>query len=291
MTILVTAATGNLGRLVIDALQTRGVAASDIVAGARTPAKAADLAERGIRVVELEYTVPATISAALDGVDTVLLISGSEPGNRSAGHLNVIAAAEAAGVTKLVYTSAPKATSFAWPLGADHAATENALAESPVPSVIVRNNWYVENVTADVLRAADSGVIANAIGDGRIAYASRADFAEGAAVVLIEDGHLGNVYEFGGDATVSQDDLAAAAASVLGRDVAYQTLTADELLAGLAAAGLDEGTAGFVASLDAGIAGGVLDVSDGTLSRLIGRPTTPLVEALRSAVEAARISA
>lgn len=290
MTILVTAATGHLGRLVIDALQARGVAASDIVAGARTPSKAADLAERGVRVVELDYTVPSSIAAALDGIDTVLLISGSEPGNRLAGHRNVIAAAEDAGVAKLVYTSAPKATAFSWPLGVDHAATEKALAESSVPSVVVRNNWYVENVVADVLRAEESGVLANAIGDGLIAYAPRADFADGAAVVLIEDGHLGEVYEFGGD-LVSQTDLAAAASTVLGRDVTYTALSNEELLAGLAAAGLDEGTAGFVASLDAGIADGVLDISDGTLSRLIGRPTTPLVDALRVAVDAARASA
>lgn len=288
MTILVTAATGQLGRLVIDALLSRGVAASDIVAGARTPAKAADLAERGIRVVELDYSAPATLAPALDGIDTVLLISGSEPGNRIAGHRNVIDAAEKAGVAKLVYTSAPRATEFEWPLGADHAATERALADSTVPSVVVRNNWYIENTTADVLRAAESGVIANAIGEGRIAYASRQDFAEGAAVVLIEDGHLGAVYEFGGDAVVSQDELAAAAAAVLGRDVAYQALTSDELVAGLAAAGLDEGTAAFVASLDAGIAGGVLGEPDGTLSRLIGRPTTPLEDGLRAAVAASR---
>lgn len=286
MTILVTAASGHLGRLVIDALQSRGVAASDIVAGVRTPAKAADLAERGIRVVELDYNAPATIAPALADVETVLLISGSEPGNRVEGHLNVIAAAEAAGVSKLVYTSAPQASTFTWPLGADHAATEKALAESSVPAVVVRNNWYVENVLADVARAAESGVLANAIGDGRIAYASRADYTEGAAVVLIEDGHIGEVYEFGGDLT-SQPELASAMSVVVDRDVTYAPLTSDELLAGLAAAGLDEGTAGFVASIDAGIAGGVLDVSDGTLSRLLGRPTTPLVDALRTAVTSA----
>lgn len=291
MTILVTASSGQLGRLVIDALLARGVAVSDIVAGARTPSKIADLADRGIRTVALDYSAPETIAPALEGVDSVLLISGSEPGNRVEGHRNVVAAAEAAGVTKLVYTSAPKATTFGWPLGADHAATEEALAASTVPHVVVRNNWYIENSVGDVLRAAETGVIAAAIGDSAVARTSRRDFAEGAAVVLIEDGHLGQVYEFGADVATTHDELAAAASEVLGREVTYQRLTEDELLAGLAAAGLDEETAGFVASIDAGIAAGVLADADGTLSRLIGHPTTSLVDGLRAAVDATRVSA
>lgn len=291
MTILVTASSGQLGRLVVDALLARGVAASDIVAGARTPSKVADLAARGIRTTALDYNDRDTIAAALEGIDSVLLISGSEPGNRVEGHLNVIAAAEAAGVAKLVYTSAPQAAEFDWPLGVDHAATEKALADSTVPHVIVRNNWYIENAVDDVLRAGETGVIAAAVGDAKVARTTRQDFAEGAAVVLIEDGHLGRVYEFGADTATTHLDLAAAASDVLGRPVTYLPLTSDELLAGLAAAGLDDATAGFVASIDSGIAGGVLDVADGTLSRLIGRPTTSLVEGLRAAVAAARVSA
>jgi NAD(P)H dehydrogenase (quinone) len=188
-------------------------------------------------------------------------------------------------------TSVVSTKTFDWPLGADHAATEEALAASTVPHVVVRNNWYIENSVGDVLRAAETGVIAAAIGDAPVARTSRRDFAEGAAVVLIEDGHLGQVYEFGADAATTHDELAAAASEVLGREVTYQRLTDDELLAGLAAAGLDEGTAGFVASIDAGIAAGVLADTDGTLSRLIGHPTISLVDGLRAAVDAARVSA
>ena len=279
MTILVTGATGNLGRLVLASLLERGADPRSIVAGARDVAKAADL---GVRVARLDYAEPATIAAALDGVDSVLLISGSEVGQRTAQHRAVIDAAADAGVTKFVYTSAPKATTSDLVLAPEHKATEELIAASGLPSVILRNNWYTENYAADLARAAETGVLAAGAGTGRVASASRKDFAEAAAVVLLEDGHIGEVYELGGDVAWNYDDLAAAIAEISGREVAYRSLTPDEQREGLLAAGLDEGTAGFVVALDAGIASGALGDTDGTLSRLIGRPTTPLVDGLRS---------
>lgn len=284
MTILVTGASGQLGRLVVEALLRRGAAPDQVVAGARDLTKVADLASRGVRTARVDYDEPATLDAALGDVDTVLLISGSEPGNRLAGHTRVIDAAVRAGVEKFVYTSAPKATTFDWALGSEHRATEAAIVESGLPAVVVRNNWYIENYVADVQRAAESGAIAASVGDGRVAAATRADFAEGAAVVLLEDGHIGRVYEFGGDETVDYDDIAAAASAVLQRDVVYVRLSTAEHVAGLEAAGLDAGTAQFVAGIDTGIRDGVLADTDGTLSRLIGRPTAPFVDGLRAAL-------
>lgn len=279
MTILVTGATGNLGRLVIASLLERGADPQSIIAGARDVAKAQDL---GVRVAHLDYAAPSSITAALEGVDSVLLVSGSEVGQRVAQHKAVIDAAKDAGVTKFVYTSAPKATTSDLVLAPEHKATEELIAESGLPAVILRNNWYTENYAADLARAAETGVLASGAGDGRVASASRRDFAEAAAVVLLEDGHIGQVYELGGDVAWNYSDLAGAIAEVAGRDVAYQPLTVDEQLAGLQAAGLDEGTAGFVVALDGGIAAGALADTDGTLARLIGRPTTPLVEGLRA---------
>ncbi|RLK52962.1 SDR family oxidoreductase [Microbacterium telephonicum] len=284
MTILVTGASGQLGRLVVDSLLARGAAASDIVAGARDTAKVADLASRGVRTARVDYDDPATLAAALEGVDTVLLISASEPGRRFAGHKNVIDAAVAAGVAKFVYTSAPKATDFDWALGAEHRATEEALAASGLPAVVLRNNWYIENYVADVQRAADSGVIAASVGDAVVAAATRADFADAAAVALLEDGHLGAVYELAGDVAVSYDDIAAAASEILGRDVTYARLSTEEHIAALESAGLPADVAGFVAGIDTGIREGVLADTDGTLARLIGRPTTPFAEGLRAAL-------
>lgn len=285
MTILVTATSGHLGRLVVDALLERGANPAEVVATARDTAKIADLAARGVRTATLDYDRPETIAVALDDVDTVLLISGSVPGARVDGHRNVIDAAKAAGVSKLVYTSAPKATTVeGFPLAADHKATEEAIAASGLPAVILRNNWYTENYVADVARAAETGVITSSTGDGRVASATRADFADAAAVALLEDGHVGEVYELSGDTAWAFDELAAVASEVLGREVSYQRLTNAEHVAALQAAGLDAGTAGFVAGIDDAISRGVLADAEPTLATLIGRPTTPLADALRAAL-------
>ena len=291
MTILVTAAGGQLGHLVIDALLDRGVSPDGIVAGARTTAKVADLAERGIRVVPLDYTDPQSVAAALEGVDTVLLISGSEPGKRYEGHKNVIDAAKASGVVKLVYTSLAHADTTDFVLAPEHKATEEALAASGVPAVVLRNNWYTENYLPDALRAVETGVIAASVGAATVAAASRADYAEAAAVVLMEDGHLGRTYELSGDTAVTYADIAAAAAGALGREVAFAPITRAQLEAALTEAGLDAGTIGFVAELEDGIARGVLSDADPTLARLLSRPTTPVAEGLRVAVAAARVDA
>lgn len=284
MTILVTAATGHFGRLVVESLLARGANPAEVVASARDASKLEELAARGIRTVELDYTRPETIAPALEGVDTVLLVSGTDFGSRAAQHQNVIDAAKAAGVTKLVYTSAPRATTADYPIAVEHKATEEAIAASGIPAVIVRNNWYTENYAADVARAAETGVIASSAGDGRVASASRVNFAEAAAVVLLEDGHLGQVYELAGDVVWSYTDLAAAASEVVGREVTYVSLSTEEHVAALEGFGLDAGTAGFVAAIDTGIRNGALAESDGTLARLIGRPTTPLVDGLRAVV-------
>lgn len=282
MTLLVTGATGHLGRLVIDSLLARGAQPDEIVAGVRDPAKAVDLADRGIRTAVVDYDRPETVTAALSDVDAVLLISGSEVGRRVEQHRAVIDAAAAAGVSKLVYTSAPKATTSDLVLAPEHKATEELIAASGIPSVILRNNWYTENYADTLAQARATGGFAASVGDGRVASASRRDFAEAAAVVLLEEGHDGAVYELGGDVAWDYDDLAAALSEVIGTPVEYRRVTAAEQIAALEGVGLDAGTAGFVAALDAGIAAGALADTDGTLGRLIGRPTTPLVEGLRS---------
>ncbi|GAA1465198.1 SDR family oxidoreductase [Microbacterium thalassium] len=290
MTILVTGASGHLGRHVVDSLLSRGVAASDIVAGVRTPSKAAPLADLGVQLATLDYLDAESVANALDGVDTVLLISGSDVGQRFAGHRNVIDAAEKAGVTKFVYTSAPKATTFDYALGAEHRATEEALAASTLPVIVLRNNWYTENYTQDVLGAAESGVIAAAVGDAKVASASRKDYADAAAVVLTEDGHIGRTYELAGDTSWTYAELAATASAIVGREVTYTALTPEQRQQALEGFGLPAEIAGFVTGIDTAIAGGVLEDTDGTLSALIGRPTTPLAEGLSADVEAARVS-
>ena len=284
MSTLITGASGHLGRLVVASLLERGVPAGEIVAGARDTAAIADLAALGVVTRHLDYTDTASISAALEGVDKVLLISGSAVGQRAIQHANVIDAAKAAGIQYLVYTSAPKATTSALILAPEHKATEESIAASGIPAVILRNGWYTENYAGQLAQSAASGELVASVGDGRVSSASRKDFAEAAAVVLTEPGHLGNIYELSGDVAWDYTELAAAISTVTGTDVAYRAVTPEEHAALLTAAGLDEGTIGFVVALDGNTRDGLLGETSGDLGRLIGRPTTPLVEGLRAAV-------
>lgn len=283
MTILVTGAGGQLGRLVVDALLKGGTPAAQIRAGSRDPRKLADLAEQGVQTVRFDFDDQASVTEAVQGADRVLLISGAVPGARVEGHRRVIQAAKDAGVEVFAYTSAPKADSAEYVLAPDHKATEAAIAEAGIPAVILRNGWYTENYLRNLPAAQETGVIAAAVGDGKVASASRSDYAEAAAAVLAGEGHVGNTYELAGDHAWDYNELATAASEVLGRPVTFVPRTPEELTSDLLAAGVDEGTAGFAVAVDAATAAGVLGDTDGTLSKLIGHPTTPLREGLAAA--------
>jgi len=281
MSVVVTGATGHLGRLIAEGLLDAGVA--DVVVGGRRTERAADLAGRGARVVEIDYDRPQTLADAFAGADTVVLVSGSEVGRRVAQHGAVVDAATAAGVRRVVYTSAPHADTTDLVLAPEHKATEELLAASGLVTTVLRNNWYTENYVQSLRQAAATGEIVGSVGQGRVASATRADLAAGAVAVVTGDGHDGQVHELSGDHAWTHDELAAVAAQVLGRPVVYRDVTPDEQRAGLVAAGLDEGTAGFVVALDQGIAAGALADATDTLRTLIGRPTTPLLDGLTAA--------
>jgi len=280
MSLIITGATGKLGRLVVDSLLANGTAASDIIATGRSTEKLADLAAQGVTVAELDYSQPETVSAVVKPGDTLLLVSASEPGGRADLHAAVIAAAKEAGVARIVYTSAPKATTSELVLAPDHKATEEVLVASGVPFTILRNGWYTENYAGEIDKARESGAIVASVGEGRVASASRKDYADAAAVVLAGAGHEGAIYELSGDTAWSFDDLAAVIAGLVGRDVVFTNLTPEEHTALLVSFGLDAGTAGFVVALDGNIRDGILAETSGDLARLIGRPTTPLAEGL-----------
>lgn len=282
MTIAVTAATGQLGTLVIDSLLTR-VPAEEVVAVVRDAAKAQSLADRGVTVRIASYDDPAALTTALEGVDGLLLISGNEIGRRLPQHQNVIDAAVANGVTELLYTSAPSADTSTLPVAPEHLATEEYLATAPVRSVLLRNGWYHENYLSLLESAAQTGTVLTSAGDGRVSSASRADFAEAAAVALTTREQLKDVYELGGDAAWTQDDLAAAVSDAIGQPVSVSQVSPEQQTEILTAAGLDAGLVGFLVATDSSIKGGELEVTTGDLSSLIGRPTTPLAETLRAA--------
>lgn len=276
MTIAITGATGHLGRLAIAALRARG---ADAIALARDPAKAAGLAAE---VRAFDYT--AADPSALRGVGTLVLISSNDFTDRAGQHRNAIAAAQAAGVKRLVYTSILKGDRSPMILAQDHIATEAALRDSGIPATILRNGWYTENYTGALGAAIAHGAILGAAGDGRVSSAARKDFAEAIAVTALDDAHAGKTYELAGDTAHTGADLAAAVAQASGKPVAYVSMTATDYARALTGFGLPEGFAQVLADSDARAAEGALFDDSHTLSRLIGRPTTPISTTIRAAL-------
>jgi NAD(P)H dehydrogenase (quinone) len=284
MSIVVTGATGHLGRLVVEALLQRGVPAGEIVAAGRNTDRLADLADRGVQVRRIDFTDPATLTEAFTGADRVLLVSSSEVGRRAEQHRNAIDAAKEAGVTLLAYTSIAQADTTAMLLAAEHQATEQYLRESGVPFTLLRNGWYLENYTAQLPVALEHGAIIGSAGEGRVSAATRADYADAAAAVLTGEGHAGKAYELGGDQAFTLPELAAEITRQTGTEVTYRDLPVAEYTQVLVGAGLPEPAAAVFADSDLGIARGELLVESGDLSRLTGRPTTSLADGLAAAL-------
>lgn len=279
--IAITGATGQLGQLVIEELL-KTVPASQIVAIVRNPAKAEALSNQGIVVRQGDYTDQAAFTTALNGVDKLLLISSSEVGQRATQHQNVINAAKAAGVKFIAYTSLLHADTSPLGLHIEHVDTEKALAESGVPYALLRNGWYTENYLASAPPALEHGVFIGAAGEGKIASATRADYAAAAAKVVSEEGHAGNVYELAGDSAWTLSELAAELSKQSGKPVAYQNLSEADFAAALKGVGLPAGLADMLADSDTGASKGGLFDDSRTLSKLIGRPTTTLAESVKS---------
>lgn len=283
-TYLVTGASGHLGRLAVHALLERGVAAGDIVATARDTGAVTDLAALGVTTRAADYTDPVSLEEAFTGVDRVLLVSSSAIGERAAQHANVIDAAKGAGVELLAYTSITGADSSTMALADEHRETEELLAASGLPTVLLRNSWYLENYTDQIATALEHGAVLGAAGEGRVSAATRADFAAAAAAALVADDQAGLVHELGGDTAFTLAEYAAELSAASGTDVVYRDLPADELTAVLVGAGLPEPYAAVLADADLGLARGELRTDSDALSRLIGRPTTTLAEAIRAAL-------
>lgn len=278
MTIAVFGATGQLGAHIIDLLIARGTDAAEIRALGRNAERLAELEAKGVATAQVDLDDAATVAPALEGADTVVLVSTSEVGKRLPQHANAINAAKDAGVKHLVYTSLLNADSSELALAAEHVETEKLIAESGIPATILRNGWYTENHQQD-FEIGRSGTIANSVGDAKLATASRVDYAEAAAVAAADASHAGKTYELAGSKWTFAD-FAAHESEVLGQPVAYQQISAEEEVAALQAAGLDEGTAAFVSGMNQAIAGGALDSSSTALTELIGRPTTSLREVM-----------
>ena len=281
--IVITGATGQLGRLVIAELL-KTVPPAQIVAAVRHPDKASDLAALGVELRVADYTQPATLASAFAGADKLLLISSSEVGQRFVQHRNVIDAAKRAKVGLVAYTSLLRADSSPLGLAAEHKATEALLKDSGLPHVLLRNGWYTENYLASVPPALQHGVFIGSAGDGKIASAARADYAAAAAAVLTRADQAGKVYELAGDDAYTLSELAAEVTRQSGKTVVYQNLPQADFKAALTGAGLSEPIADLLAASDVGAAQGGLFDDSHQLSRLIGRPTTMLATLVKAAL-------
>ena len=281
--IAITGATGQLGQHVIESLL-KTVPASQIVAIVRNPAKATALSQQGITVRQADYSDEAALTAALQGIDKLLLISSSEVGQRASQHRNVINAAKAAHVKFIAYTSLLHADTSPLGLADEHVATEKMLAESGIAYALLRNGWYTENYLASAPAALEHGVFIGAADEGKIASATRADYAAAAARVISEDGHAGKTYELAGDAGWTLSQLAAELAKQSGKKVVYQNLSEADFAAALKGVGLPAGLADMLADSDTGASKGGLFDDSHTLSKLIGRPTTSLADSVKGIV-------
>lgn len=284
MSIVITGATGNLGALAIDALLHRGVEPDRVVAAGRNQERLDSLAALGVRTAVIDYEDRGTLGVAFKGAEKLLLVSGTELGQRVAQHRNVIEAAGEVGIELIAYTSILRADTATSVLATEHLATEELLATSGVPHVLLRNSWYIENYTAQIPTYLENGGIVGAAGEGRISAATRDDYAQAAAAALTTPGQAGAVHELGGDEAFTMTELAAELSRQTGQDITYQNLVVDEYAQLLASFGLPEPVAQTYADGDRAVAAGELFVDTGDLSRLLGRRTTPLSEAIRASL-------
>ncbi|WP_174869561.1 SDR family oxidoreductase [Pectobacterium polaris] len=282
--IAITGASGQLGRLVIAQLLEK-VPASDIVALVRDVNKVADLSAKGVQVKAADYNQLEALASALQGVDKVLLISSSEVGQRAVQHRNVIDAAVNAGVKLVAYTSLLHADKSPLALAAEHQQTEALLKASGLPHVLLRNGWYTENYAASIPAALEHGVFIGSAGEGKIASATREDFAAAAVAVLTQEGQAGKVYELAGDEPYTLAELAAEISKQSGKNIGYQNLSEAEFASVLVSAGLPEGFAQIIADSDTGASKGGLFDDGKQLSHLIGRPTTPLSAVVKATLK------
>ena len=281
MKVAITGATGQLGTIVIEELKKR-IPAKNIIALARNAEKAAGL---GVKAREFDYSKPGILKDALEGVDHLLLISGSEIGQRTSQHINVINAAKEAGVKWIVYTSVLHADTSILSLATEHVETENALKESGLEYTILRNGWYHENYTASVPGAVGGGSFLGSAANGKISSAARADYAEAATIVIADETHKGKIYELAGDEFYTLTDLAAVISQQTGKNIPYNNLPEEEYARILKNIGLPEGLASLLSSSDVSASHGALFDDSKQLSKLLERPTTPIAESVKEVLQ------
>lgn len=282
MSIVVIGATGKLGSQVVRSLIARGVRPDDIVAGGRNVDRLAELSAAGVRTARVDLDEPRTLEAAMADATAVLLISANGNPQRVEQHERAIAAASAASVELLAYTSFVQSGKDAD--HADHEATERLLGTSDVPYVILRNGVYFSYFERQIPGWVTAGEVVGAAGSGRISAGAHADLADAAAAVLTEPGHVGECYELGIDEAFTLAGLATELSRQTGRSVSYRDLSVAAFRDHLIASGMPDAMATRRANVDRGMADQRYEITSGDLRRLIGRAPVSLAEAIDAAL-------
>jgi NAD(P)H dehydrogenase (quinone) len=285
--IIVTGASGQLGRAVVDNLLAR-VAAERVAASVRDPSKLTDLQRRGIRVRHGDFSDPESLDKAFEGASTVLIVSTNALGGEAVRqHRNAITAATAAGAKRIVYTSHMGVSPLSpFPPMADHAATEEALRDSGTAFTSLRNGFYSSTVPLLLRQALATGEL-RVPADGAVAWTAHADLADAAAYVLLDGGFDGATPPLTGPEAVDMGRVAAIASEITGRTIRHLVISDDEHRDSLLAAGLPEPAADMMVGLFAASRRGDFGPADPTLAGLIGRPAITIEDYLRSSLTTA----
>lgn len=279
--ILVTCATGHLGKATIDFLLKK-VPAGSVAALVRDLSKAEELKSQGITLRMGDYSDPASLASAFRGVETLLLISSGTLEGRVQQHINAIDAAKANGVQHIIYTSVLRSnpdTKFT--VGVDHYHTEEYLKKSGIAYTFFRNTFYTEVLPMFLGDALASGNWYYAAGQAKANFASRTDMAEGLANVLAEPGkHVNKTYEITGSKAYSFSEIAAVAGGLAGKPVNYIPVSLDDLKEGMKKAGVPEMYIPMMVSVADMFSAGEMDVTDPALEQLLGRKPEEIGAAL-----------
>lgn len=283
MKILVTGATGKLGSKVVESLL-KSVPASNLVVSVRNPEKAEGLRNRGVEVRQGDFDRPETLDKAFRGIDRLLIISADgDNETRIEQHANAVQAAERAGVKFIAYTSLANATESKNLMAPPHVATETAIIKTGIPYSFLRNNWYLENEIGSIQGALAGAPWVTSAGEGKVGWALQQDYADAAATVLVGNGHENTVYELSGP-LLTQEELASALGSVLGKDIPVQQVSDEQYAEIMRGLGLPDFVIPIVVGIQESIRNGSLEVNSNDFEKVLGRPITSINEALNQLV-------
>ncbi len=284
MKLLVTGATGKLGSKIVEILL-KTVPASQLVVSVRNPEKAEGLRSQGVEVRHGDFDYPQTLDDAFAGIDRLLIISADgDTDTRIRQHTNAVAAAKRAGVKFIAYTSIANATESRNLMAPPHVATEEAIVKTGIPYSFLRNNWYLENEIGSIQGVLSGASWLTSAEKGKVGWALQQDYAEAAAAVLAGDNHENTIYELSGP-LLTQEELVGALSDVLDKEVSVQLVSDEEYGKTMRDLGLPEHVISIVVGIQQSIRNGSLEVESNDFEKVLGRPLTPVREALRQIVK------